>query len=84
MVNRSLACLRRMLRIAHEDGRIQNVPKIRFLKEPPARRGFLELEKFDELVNLMPTHLSATRHLPLLLRRPDRGGAANRMVTSRS
>ena len=57
MVNRSLACLRRMLRIAHEDGRIQNVPKIRFLKEPPPRRGFLELEKFDELVNLLPTHL---------------------------
>jgi integrase len=57
MVNRSLACLRRMLRIAHEDGRIQNVPKIRFLKEPPARKGFLELEKFDELVKLLPTHL---------------------------
>jgi integrase len=57
MVNRSLACLRRMLKIAHEDGRIQHVPKIRFLKEPPPRRGFLELEKFDELVNLLPTHL---------------------------
>jgi integrase len=57
MVNRSLACLRRMLRIAHEDGRIQNVPKIRFLKEPPARKGFLELEKFEELVKLLPTHL---------------------------
>jgi integrase len=57
MVNRSLACLRRMLHIAHEDGRIQNVPKIRFLKEPPARKGFLELENFENLVNLMPTHL---------------------------
>jgi len=57
MVNRSLACLRRMLNIAHEDGRIQHVPKIRLLREPPARRGFLELEKFDELVKLLPTHL---------------------------
>ncbi len=56
-INRSLHCLRRMLRIAHEDGRIQNVPKIRMLKEPPARKGFLELEKFDELVNLLPSHL---------------------------
>jgi hypothetical protein len=56
-INRSLHCLRRMLRIAHEDGRIQNVPKIRMLKEPPARRGFLELEKFEELVKLLPTHL---------------------------
>jgi len=56
-INRSLACLRRMLHIAHEEGRIQNVPKIRFLKEPPARKGFLELKKFEELVGLLPTHL---------------------------
>jgi integrase len=57
MVNRSLACLRRMLRIAHEEGRIQFVPKIRLQKEPPARKGFLELKKFEELVRLLPTHL---------------------------
>lgn len=56
-INRSLACLRRMLHIAHEDGRIQFVPKIRLLKEPPARNGFLELQKFEELVALLPTHL---------------------------
>lgn len=56
-INRSLACLRRMLHIAHEDGRIHFVPKIRLLKEPPARHGFLELEKFEELVALLPTHL---------------------------
>jgi integrase len=57
MVNRSLACLRRMLRIAHEEGRIQFLPKIRLQKEPPARKGFLALEKFDELVGLLPSHL---------------------------
>jgi integrase len=57
MVNRSLACLRRMLRIAHEEGRILFVPKIRLQKEPPARKGFLALEKFEELVGLLPTHL---------------------------
>lgn len=57
MINRSLALLRRMLRIAHEDNKIQIVPKIRLLKEPPARRGFLELEKFEELLELLPTHL---------------------------
>ena len=57
MVNRSLSCLRRMLRIAHEDNRLQFIPKIRLLKEPPARKGFLEQEKFDELVALLPTHL---------------------------
>ena len=56
-VNRSLSCLRRMLKIAHEDSKLQFIPKIRFLKEPPARKGFLEQEKFDELMALLPTHL---------------------------
>jgi integrase len=56
-VNRSLACLRRMLAIAHEDSKIQHVPKIRLLKEPPARKGFLEIKKFEELLHALPTHL---------------------------
>lgn len=57
MVNRSLQCLRRMLHIAHEDGKLQTVPKIRLLKEPPARKGFVEMEKFNELVRALPSHL---------------------------
>lgn len=57
MVNRSLACLRRMLRIAHEDGKIQNVPKIRLLKEAGARKGFLDLQKLELLVGALPSHL---------------------------
>ena len=57
VINRSLACLRRMLRIAHEDGKLPAVPIIRLLKEPPARKGFVELAKFDELLGLLPTHL---------------------------
>jgi integrase len=56
-INRSLALLRRMLMVAREDGKVQIVSKIRLLKEPPARQGFLELKKFNELVNLLPTHL---------------------------
>jgi integrase len=63
-VNRSLACLRRMLAIAHEESKIQHVPKIRFLKEPPARKGFLTEERFEALLNILPTHL---RPLILLL-----------------
>jgi len=58
-VNRSLACLRRMLRIAHEDGKIQAVPVIRLLKEPPARRGFLKIETFEKLLTKLPGHLHA-------------------------
>ena len=46
-----------MLRIAHEDNKLQFIPKIRLLKEPAPRKGFLEQEKFDELVGLLPTHL---------------------------
>jgi integrase len=57
MINRSLACMRRMLRIAHEDGKITRVPKIPFLKEPSARRGFLPLEKFEALSAALPSHL---------------------------
>jgi integrase len=56
-VNRSLACLRRMLQIAREDGKIQNVPKIRLLKEPAARKGFLAIEDFDKLLKALPVHL---------------------------
>jgi integrase len=56
-INRGLSCLRRMLNIAYDAELIQKVPKVYFLKEPPARKGFLELEKFDELVNLLPTRL---------------------------
>jgi integrase len=57
IINRSLSALRRMLRIAHEDGKIRFVPVIRLLKEPPARKGFLPLEKFEHLVGLLPSHL---------------------------
>jgi integrase len=62
MVNRSLQCLRRMLNIAHEDGKVAVVPKIRLLKEPPARKGFLDLAKFEELLKALPEHLQ-----PLIL-----------------
>jgi len=57
VINRSLACLRRMLKIAHEDGKLPIMPVIRLLKEPSARKGFVELGKFEELLGLLPTHL---------------------------
>jgi len=57
MINRSLQCLRRMLNIAREDNKIQQVPKIRLLKEPPARKGFLEVPMLEKLVRALPSHL---------------------------
>src|SRR6266699_3291150 len=55
--NRSLALLRRMLNIAKEDGKIPNVPKIRLLKPGPARKGFIELDKFNCLLKHTPINL---------------------------
>ncbi len=56
-INRSLAALRRMLKLAKREKKIHDVPFIEFLKEPSARKGFLELDKFNELICLLPTHL---------------------------
>jgi integrase len=46
-----------MLSIAVEDSKIQFRPKIRLLKDGPARKGFLKLEKFDELLEHIPANL---------------------------
>jgi len=56
-VNGSLRLLRRMLNIAHEDKKIQVVPKIRLLKSSPARKGFLAKEQFDSLLSFLPVNL---------------------------
>ena len=58
-INRSLSCLRRMLTLATHctPRKLTAVPHIEFLKEPPARKGFLERKDFDRLVKVFPTHL---------------------------
>src|SRR6267143_2985105 len=56
-INRSLALLRRMLNIARTDGKIQFMPIVKLLKEPPARKGFLAREKFDALLTHTPADL---------------------------
>jgi integrase len=56
-INRSLALLRRMLNIARIDGKIQFMPIVKLLKEPPARKGFLERSQFEKLLSKLPTHL---------------------------
>jgi integrase len=57
VINRSLACLRRMLQIAFNENKIPAMPKINLLREPPARKGFVELGQFECLVRCLPTHL---------------------------
>lgn len=57
MINRSLQCLRRGLNILREDNKLAVVPKIRLHKEPGARKGFLDVSKFDELLRALPSYL---------------------------
>jgi len=56
-INRSLALLRRMFNIARLDGKIQFMPPIQLLKEPPARKGFLERKQFEHLLSKLAGHL---------------------------
>lgn len=57
VINRSLAALRRMLRLAKREKKIPDVPFIELQKEPAARKGFVELQKFKSLIRALPTHL---------------------------
>ena len=56
-INRSLAVLRRMFTLAVQDGKLRDLPYIPMLKEPPARRGFLEHEDFLRLRQALPEYL---------------------------
>src|SRR6267378_918298 len=56
-INRSLALLRRMFNIARIDGKIQFMPVVRLLKEPPARKGFVEREQFETVLSKLPEPL---------------------------
>jgi len=53
-INRELAVLNRMLKIAYENGKLLRLPVIRKLKEAAPRQGFFEREQFN----------SVRRHLP--------------------
>src|SRR5262249_37325279 len=46
-VNRELAILGRMLRLAYENGKLLRLPVIRRLKEAAPRQGFFEGEQYD-------------------------------------
>jgi integrase len=59
VINNSLSCLRRMLSIAYRDKKIATKPFIGLLKPPPARKGFVEPEQFERLLQHLPEHLKA-------------------------
>ncbi len=56
-INRELATLRRMLRLAYENGKLLRLPIIRLLKEGEPRQGFFEREQFEAVRRHLPDHL---------------------------
>jgi integrase len=57
ITNRSLQALRRGFNVLREEGKLAVVPKIKLMKEPPPRRGFLEIGKFEDLLDALPSRL---------------------------
>jgi len=56
-INRSLALLRRMFRIAVADGKLREVPHFPMLKEASPRKGFLEHADYQKLRQELPEYL---------------------------
>jgi integrase len=56
-INRSLAALKRMFKLAMKDGKLQAMPNISMLKEASPRKGFLEFGEFQKLRDNLPERL---------------------------
>lgn len=56
-VNLELGVLRRAFRLAHELGRIAEVPRIRMLKAPSPRSGFVERPELERILMHLPAHV---------------------------
>jgi integrase len=61
-INRSLSALRRMFKLAVQKRKLSAAPHISFLKEPPARKGFITRAQFEQIVDGFPPKV-----LPLAL-----------------
>lgn len=53
-INRELGVLSKMLRLAHENGKLLRLPRIRKLKEAAPRAGFFEREQFEAVRRQFP------------------------------
>jgi integrase len=59
-VNRNLAMLRRMFKLAERESKVSNIPYFPMQKESEPREGFLERPKFEKLRAEMPEPLRPT------------------------
>jgi len=53
-INRELATLSRMFRLAYERGKLLRLPVIKRLKESPPRQGFFEPEQYEAVRRRLP------------------------------
>jgi integrase len=53
-VNRELAALKRMFRLAVQAGRLDRAPHIPMLQEAPPRAGFFEADRFEAVLGHLP------------------------------
>lgn len=56
-INRSLAALKAMFRLAMKEGKLQAIPYIEMLREADPRKGFITVEQYDLLYNALPKKL---------------------------
>lgn len=56
-INRELAALRRMFKLAAQDDRIPRIPHFPMLEENNVRSGFLEPEQYTKLLETLPDYL---------------------------
>jgi integrase len=56
-INRGLAALRRMFRLAAQDDKTPKIPFSPMLEQPNVRSGFLESERYQRLRSELPDHL---------------------------
>ena len=66
-INGSLRCLRRMLRLAREDGKLQAVPKIHLLKEPACATRLCYAGAVRPTCRRLAFNLAASRYLFVLV-----------------
>jgi len=81
-VNRSLSCLRRMLALAHEEGKIQTVPIIKMQKEPDTTNWFHFTGGFRKTTCGAAKSPSAPDQFPLLVRMPEGRSACDYVGSS--
>ncbi|PYM44139.1 MAG: hypothetical protein DME12_00865 [Candidatus Rokuibacteriota bacterium] len=82
-INRELATLSRMLRLAYENGKLLRLPMIRKLKEARPRQGFFEYDQYEAVRRHLRPHLQVATAIAYDFRRTAVRNMVNRGVVER-